>query len=87
MTPMQVCEALIGPAPMLSQILGYHRTAGYGWHQAATTRDAGDLPSTRIMRALLAHAAKNEIPLRPDHLIWGARRSEIEALVGRKAAA
>jgi hypothetical protein len=87
MTPMQVCEMLIGPSPVIAQLMGYHRTAGYGWHQAATNRDAGDLPSTRIMRAILAHAAQNNIPLRPGHLIWGATRAEVEALLAMRAAA
>lgn len=81
LTPIQVCERMIGPPPVLAEINSYDRTAAYGWRQAAKNRDAGDLPSTRVMRALLAYASARNIPLTADHLIWGAPASEIEALL------
>lgn len=81
LTPIQVCERMIGPPPVLAGINSYDRTAAYGWRQAAKNRDAGDFPSTRVMRALLAHAAARGIPLRAEHLIWGARAADIEALL------
>lgn len=48
---------------------------------------AGDMPSARVMRSLLAHAAAKGIPLKPEHLIWGAPAAEVEALLKQMAAA
>jgi hypothetical protein len=52
----------------------------YAWKRESNKRDAGDLPSVRIMRALLSHATARGIPLRAEHLIWGASEAEIAAL-------
>lgn len=87
LTPMQVIERLIGPPERLSPVCGTKPKAPYQWRRASKNRDAGDLPSPRHMRALLAHAAARGIPLTADHLIWGASAAEIEALVQDAAAA
>ncbi|WP_289150250.1 hypothetical protein [uncultured Salipiger sp.] len=80
LTPVEVCERLIAPVERLSKIAGLNEKAGYVWRRASSWRDAGDMPS-RVNRALLAHAAARGIPLRPDHLIWGASEAEINALL------
>lgn len=80
LTPVQVCERLIGPLPVLERIVGYRPKAGYAWLRPSGSREAGDLPSARLMRSLLAHAAARGIPLTADHLIWGASAAEIDAL-------
>lgn len=86
LTPVQVCERLIGPLAELERIVGYRPKAGYGWLRSSQERDAGDLPSTRLQKRLLAHAAARGIPLTADHLIWGADAAEIEALAGTRRA-
>ncbi len=80
LTPLEVCERLIGPPAVIAELLGYVRTAPVQWRRGAENRDAGDLPSARIMRSLLAHAAARKIPLTAEMLIWGASAAEIEAL-------
>lgn len=81
LTPVQVAERLIGPPPVLSRAAGVAEKASYGWRRASASRDAGDIPEGRQMRRLLAHAAARGIPLKPEHLIWGAPAAEIEALL------
>lgn len=80
LTPTEVAERLIGPPDVLGAIIGMGDKAAYGWRHGSKFRDAGDFPSPRHMRALLAHAAARGIPLRAEHLIWGADAAEIEAL-------
>lgn len=84
LTPVQVCERLIGPLPVLEGIVGYRPKAGYGWLRSSGGRDPGDFPSVRLMRRLLAHAAAKQIPLTADHLIWGASVDEIAALLANR---
>lgn len=85
LTPVEVCLRLIGPLPMLEVAVGYKPKAGYLWMAASKNRDAGDFPTTRLMRRLLAHAARHHIPLTADHLIWGASAEDIEALLAVRA--
>ena len=80
LTPVEVCERLIGPLDILATVVGYGEKAGYLWRKDAKGRDAGDFPSARIQRRLLAYAAARQIPLTAEHLIWGASAEEIEAL-------
>jgi hypothetical protein len=84
---MDVCQRLIGPPERLAAVVGTGAKAPYQWRRASDNRDAGDLPSARHMRALLAFAAAQGIPLTADHLIWGADAAEIEALASDAAAA
>lgn len=86
LTPVEVCERLIGPLPVLEGIVGYRPKAGYAWKRSSGVRAPGDFPSVSIMRRLLTHAAARQIPLTPDHLIWGASAEEIEALIATQPA-
>lgn len=81
LTPMQVCERLIGKPEQIAAAIGYQEKAPYHWRHAREGRDAGDLPTARVMRSLLAHAAAHRIPLTADHLIWGASEGEVAALL------
>lgn len=85
LTPLQVCERLIGPLPDLERIAGYRPKAGYGWRRSSHDRAAGDFPNVRLMRAFLAHAAAQGLPLTADHLVWGAAEDEIAALLAKPA--
>jgi hypothetical protein len=86
LTPVEVCERLIGPLPVLERIAGYRPKGGYSWRRSSQGRPAGDFTSARLMRQFLAHAAAHNIPLTADHLIWGASASEVDALLANTAA-
>lgn len=81
LTPFQVVERLIGPPEAVGPIAGMNEKTSYGWRKSSANRDAGDIPSARTMRSLLAHAAAKGIPLKAEHLIWGAPAAEVEALL------
>lgn len=85
LTPIQVCEALFGSIEDVGRILGRHPKTAYLYRHASGLRDAGDLPSARHMRTLLARAAAQGIPLTADHLIWGASAEDVAALVAQPA--
>lgn len=86
LTPLEVCERLIGHLQVIADVVGYGPTAPYLWEKPAKNRDAGDLPSAQIMRLLLAHSTAQGLGLTADHLIWGAEEAEIaEILAARQA--
>jgi hypothetical protein len=87
LTPSEVVEHIIGRPEAIGAAIGIDQKAPYGWRRSSASRDAGDIPSSRHMRRLLAHAAARGLPLRAEHLIWGAPRAEIEALMREKRAA
>lgn len=82
-TPAAVVEYLIGRPEKIGAAIGSDPKLAYSWRKPSKNRDAGDIPSARHMRRLLAFARANQIPLEPRHLIEGATRAEIEALLGR----
>ena len=83
-TPMQVCEALIGKPEEIAIICGYTAKAAFPWRRAAENRDAGDLPSARVMRRLLAHSRANHLGLEARHLIEGAPEAEIAEILAAR---
>lgn len=83
MTPVEVVERMIGPPGAIAAAIGMQSNAAYAWRKPGKWRDAGDIPSTRVMRLLLSYAAARRIPLTSDHLIWGAKRAEVEALLSQ----
>lgn len=78
LTPLDVCIRMIGPEADLGRICGLNPTSPYSWRTGRRWRDAGDLPSARIQRRLLAHAAAAGLPMRPEWLIWGASSAEVD---------
>lgn len=87
LTPMQVCERLIGPPEVLGPTVGYGTKAAYHWRREREGRRPGDLPSVEVIRLLLAHSAAHQLGLTADHLIWGAAEAEIEAILADRATA
>jgi hypothetical protein len=77
LTPMQVCEKLIGPPEVMGPAIGYGNKAAYHWRRERDGRRPGDLPSAEVMRLLLAHSAAKHLGLTAEHLIWGATEAEI----------
>lgn len=87
LTPLEVCERLIAPIPALGPLLGISDKAPYAWRYPARDRDAGDLPSMRYQRLILAHAEARGIPLDPVWLIRGAPRDAVDAVAATLARA
>lgn len=71
LTPLAVCERLIGPKPELEKIAGYRPKAAYAWERTARHRAAGALPP-RAQQELLKHIRKAGLPIPADWLIVGA---------------
>lgn len=84
-TPLEVCERLIGKPELLAGLFGYESDkAPYNWRHATSTRDAGDIPSARLMRALLAHSDAHALGLTAAHLILGASEAEVQAILSAR---
>lgn len=81
LTPAAVIEHMIGRPEAVADAIGKDRSTVFSWRHPSKHRDAGDIPSARDMRRLLARAAALGIPLRAEHLIWGASRVEVEELM------
>jgi hypothetical protein len=84
LTPLEVCERLLGAPETIAAICRLHEKSVYPWRRPSTGRDAGDVPSSKHMRLILSYAAARGIPLTADHLIWGAPASEIDALIAAR---
>ncbi len=86
LTPLEVCERLIGKPETVAEASGLHKKSAFPWRHASKWREAGDLPSAKVMRALLAHSTARGLGLTADHLISGAEEAEIaEILAARQA--
>ena len=84
--PLEVAEKLLGGLTAVSRIAGRSEKVGYQWRHRNFTRQPGDLPSADVMRKLLSYSERHAIPLKPEHLIWGAPAAEIEALLDQMRA-
>ncbi len=58
LTPLQVCESLIGPFPDLERIAEYRPKAAYAWRRPAPNRRAGWLPPAVNEKFLIHLEAK-----------------------------
>lgn len=81
LTPVQVCERLIGPPEVLGPAIGFGTKAAYHWRNSRDRRAAGDLPSADVMRRLLAYSDAHGLGLTPAHLIHGAPLAEVEDIL------
>lgn len=81
LAPASVIEHMIGRPEVVADAIGKDRSTVFSWQRPSKHREAGDIPSSRDMRRLLAYAAARRIPLRAEHLIWGAPRAEVEELM------
>lgn len=84
LTPMQVCEKLIGPPEVLGPAIGYGMKAAYHWRRERDGRRPGDMPSAEVMRLLLTHSAARQLGLTAEHLIWGADEAEIQGILAER---
>jgi hypothetical protein len=83
-TPLEVCERLIGHIRELGPICGLGTQAAYLWRHANSSRDAGDIPSGPNQRALLDHSDRHGLGLTALHLIRGADEAEIAAILAAR---
>jgi len=83
MTPLEVAEATIAPIEDLAVLCGLNSKAAYAWRRQTKHRAAGDFPSAMIIRKLYEHARVRGLRLELRHLIYGADRDELDALLGR----
>jgi hypothetical protein len=86
LTPFDVCERLIGKPETVAEVSGLHKKSAFPWRHASKWREAGDLPSAKVQRALLAHSDAHRLGLTAEHLIWGADEAKIEAILAERAA-
>lgn len=86
LSPVTVAEVMLGGIENVARIAGRDDKAAYHWRHANSIRAAGDIPSAEIIRRLLNHAGAHGIPLRAEHLIWGAPAAEVDALLRQMAA-
>jgi hypothetical protein len=81
LTPSDVVERIIGRPEAIGAAIGSDPKLAYSWRKASKNRDAGDIPTARHMRALLAHAAARRLPLRAEDLIFGCAAEDLEARI------
>jgi len=81
LAPVTVAERLFGSIERVSEIVGNRAKAAYNWRWPTSNADAGDFRSMRHVRALHIHALQNNIPLKLEHLIYGASEDEVAALL------
>lgn len=81
LTPLEVCERLVGPIEQLGRIIGNGDKALYMWRRPSKFHLPGDIRSARHMRALLAHSDRLGLGLTPLHLIEGADEAEVQAIL------
>lgn len=84
LTPLEVCQRLIGRKEVIGGICAVHPKSPYLWARPAAGREAGDIPFASHMRRLLAHSAARGLGLTAEHLIWGADAAEIEAILSAR---
>jgi hypothetical protein len=86
LTPLEVCERLIGKPEAVAEASGLHKKSAFPWRYASKWREAGDLPSAKVMRQLLDHSATHRLGLTAHHLIWGADEAEVAAILAQRDA-
>lgn len=84
LTPLDVCRRLIGREDKIAAICGLHEKAPYYWARPSTWRDAGDFPSARYQRMLLAYSDEHGLGLTVEHMVFGAEASAIDAILAAR---
>lgn len=84
LTPLEVCQRLIGRKEVIGGVCAVHPKSPYLWARKSTGREAGDIPFASHMRRLLAYSQARQLGLTAEHLIWGAEEAEIEAILAAR---
>lgn len=83
LTPLEVCERLIGPKGQLALLCGLGKKGAFFWGRQSKWRDAGDLLSKHA-RTLLDHSDRHGLGLTAEHLIRGASEAEVAAILAAR---
>ena len=83
LTPLEVCERLIGDIAAIAVVCGLHPKSPFFWRRPSKFRAAGDIPSL-MNRALLAYSDAHALGLTPAHLILGASDAEVAAILATR---
>ena len=86
LTPLEVCERLIGPLEKLALIAQTHPKSPFHWRRVSGWRAAGDMPP-RVNRIYLAYSDAHALGLTPAHLILGASGAEVAAILASRNSA
>lgn len=77
LTPLEVCQKLIGPLDRLAHIAGVTAKSPYHWKRPSKTRAAGHLPPN-VLVAMLAHVEGRRLPVTARDLVLGMSEDEME---------
>ena len=84
LTPLAVCERLVGGIEQISAICGYKAKAAYNWRHGSDLHEPGDIRSARLMRRLLAYSRSRHLGLTSEHLIHGATSAGIDRILAAR---
>jgi len=87
LTPVEVCERVIGGIEQVATAGGRHPKSAYQWRHASGQRAAGDLPNPAVQRAILEFCRANGLPMQPEWLINGLDKDELAAALAAHARA
>lgn len=86
LTPLEVCERLVGSRTALAAICGLGKKGAFFWNRPSQWRDAGDM-LPKHQRSLLDYSDRHGLGLTAGHLIRGADEAEIVAILDARGAA
>jgi hypothetical protein len=84
LTPLRVCERLIGPITLIAEICQVSDTAPHHWKRGSKLHRAGDIPSARHMARLLEYSDRRSLGLHARHLIDGADEREVATILDER---
>ncbi|WP_091845664.1 hypothetical protein [Palleronia pelagia] len=84
LTPVEVAKCLLGTIEDVAIAAGFDRKTAFKWVNPSAWRDAGDIPSARSMRRLLDYSDARGLGLTAEHLIRGATRAEVDAILAAR---
>lgn len=87
LTPLEVCQKLIGRIELIGEICECNEKAPYHWKRESGLHAAGDIRSARHMRSLLNYSESRGLGLTPRHLVDGASAAEVAAILEARGGA
>lgn len=85
LTPLEVCDALIGSPAQIATICGLKPKATYPWRRKSDWQEAGDIRAAKYMRKLLHYSRRHKLGLEAKHLIFGATRADVARILETRA--
>lgn len=72
LSPVDVCVALLGSVPAVGEAAGLRGKSAFPWRRPSNFRDAGDLPSVRVLRKIHGELVARDLPVKLEWLVYGA---------------